>query len=149
MQLRNWISAAACGPLPASRDAPVLPVCSVNQRFPRETCLKLFRLSARSLEGNLTSADKRLRSPLSLLLRHTDADTSLTSCGQISLSTLSGFSTYRSIWSEYYGLSRRNVEEHLLCVCSPGPLLQPGWFGRVIVPVLTLVRPPASALYSR
>lgn len=42
----------------------LLPVCSVNQWFPREACLKLFKLSARSLEGNLKSADKLLCSPL-------------------------------------------------------------------------------------
>lgn len=98
-------------PVSTSRDALVLPVCSVNQWFPGEACLKLFKLSARSLEGNLKSADKLLcPQNTSLSLTYVTAVTSLTSCGQISLSTLSGISMYKSIWLEYYGLSLRYQE---------------------------------------
>lgn len=57
------IQFGAHGPVSTSRDALVLPVCSVNQWFPGEACLKLFKLSARSLEGNLKSADKLLCPP--------------------------------------------------------------------------------------
>lgn len=60
VQLRNWISVGAHEHVSACWDALMLPVCSVNQWFPREACLKLFKLSARSLEGNLKSADKLL-----------------------------------------------------------------------------------------
>lgn len=48
--LRNWISFGARGSVSTSRD---VPVCSVNQSFPSGTCLKLFKLSARSLGGRL------------------------------------------------------------------------------------------------
>lgn len=108
------IQFGAHGPVSTSRDALVLPVCSVNQWFPGEACLKLFKLSARSLEGNLKSADKLLCPPQHLphlALPHICHSCHLlTSCGQISLSTLSGISMYRSIWLEYYGLSLRYLE---------------------------------------
>lgn len=60
----------------------------------------------------MKSADKLLSSPLSphLFSPYASADTSLTPCGQISLSMLSGISMYRSIWLEYYSLSLRYLE---------------------------------------
>lgn len=90
----------------------LLSVCSVNQCFPRETCLKLFKLSVRSLERNFSQQINCSSQPLHtpLLLPYAPADTSLTPRGQISLSMLSGISMYRSIWLEYYSLCLRYLE---------------------------------------
>lgn len=142
--LRNCIAVVAHGPVSTSRDALVLPVCFVNQWFPREACLKLFKFSARSLEGNLKSADKWLHLPLPplshcmLQLTH-----SLTSCGQIPLSTLSGISMYRSIWLEYYSLSQRYLENtgaSAVCLLPKHPAAA-CLIWRVITALLILIHP--------
>lgn len=116
MLLRNWISLGPNRPVLTCRG---VSVCSVNQWFPTEACLKLFKLSVRSLEANLKSADKLLTPPLPLI--YASADASLTSCEQTSLSMLSCISMYRSIWSTTVPSHIWKALEHLLCLLPKHP----------------------------
>lgn len=94
----------------------ILPVCSVNQRFPWKTCLKLFNLSVRSLEGNFSqqingfSIPPPYQTASSPLSRHMLQLTHPWPLWADPLSALSNISMYRSVCLEYCSLSLRYLE---------------------------------------
>lgn len=134
--LINWISLGPRGPFSTSRD---VPVCSVNQWFPREACLTLFKLSVRSPEANLKSADKLLTPPLpshicfswhipDLLWAHVFKHAQRYFYVQINLVGVLQF------------VSEISGERRSICyVCCPSTVLKHVLFGSVIMAVLILL----------
>jgi len=124
-------------PFVVCKDALELPDCSVNPWFPRDTCLKLFKFSARSPGGNLKSADKRL---LSLSLSQNAFGWHFPDLLWADLSKWYSF-------YYYYYMHRSNSVRALQFVSeiSGGTLersaMQHVLFGRVTAPLLTLVHP--------